>query len=114
MVLLWKERTKSPHCPEKDTRPKDQWAIRKAEQHLQAESNRDVNNSDDDESIASNKTTGTNRSSQKAGWSGLQANLMNHDNQQSMRETITLDYGSTLSLFCNPELVESIRESKII
>ena len=39
---------KSPQCLEKDTRPKDQWAIRKAEQHLQAETN------DDDESVGSN------------------------------------------------------------
>ena len=32
--------------------------------NMQAETNKDINNSDDDESIASNKTTGTNRSSQ--------------------------------------------------
>ena len=31
-----------------------------------------------------------------------------------MRETITLDNGSTLSLFFNLELVENIRESKTI
>ena len=62
---------KSPQCPEKDTRPKDQWAVRKTEKHLQVETNRDVSNSDDDESISSNNTTGTNRSSQRAGWSGL-------------------------------------------
>ena len=105
---------KSPQCPEEDTRPKDQWAIRKAEQHLQAKTNRDVNNSDADKSITSNKTTVTNRNSQRAGWSDLQVNLMNHDNQQSMRETITLDNGSTLSLFCNPELAENIAESKTI
>ena len=41
-------------------------------------------------------------------------NLVNHINQQSMREIITLDNGSTLSLFCNPELLENIRESKTI
>ena len=78
---------KSPQCPEKDTRPKDQWAIREAEQHLQAET------SDDDESVGSNITNGTNRSSQRAGWSGVQVNLMNHNQQPSMRETITLDNG---------------------
>ena len=99
----------SPQCPQKDTRKKDQWAIRKAEQHLQTETI-----SDDDESIGSNKTNGTNRSSQRAGWSGLQVNLMNHDHEPSIRETITWDNGSTLSLFCNPELVEYIRESKTI
>ena len=87
---------------------KDQWAIRKVEQHLQAEIN------DDDESVGSNITNGTNRSSQRAGWSGVQVNLMNNNQQPSIRETITLDNGSTLSLFCNPDLVENIRESKMI
>ena len=47
---------KSPQCPEKDTRPRDQWAIRRAEQHLQAEAD-----SDDDGSIASHATRGTNK-----------------------------------------------------
>ena len=107
-AIAVERKDKSPQCPEKDTRPKDQWAIRKAEQHLQAETN------DDDESVGSNITNGTNRSSQRAGWSGVQVNLMNHNQQPPMRETITLDNGSTLSLFCNPELVESIRESKMI
>ena len=97
---------KSPQCPEKDTRPRDQWAIRRAEQHLQAEAD-----GDDDGSTASNATSGTNRSFQNKGWSGLQVNLMNHEDSQSMRESITLDNGSTLSLFCNPELVKDIRQS---
>ena len=97
----------SPQCQEKDTRPRAQWAIRKAQQHLQAEANRDDNN-DDDESIASNATRGTNTSFQSKGWSGLQVNLMNHDDYQSMQETIALDNCSTLSLFCNPELVKNI------
>ena len=83
-------------------------AIRKAEQHLQAGANRNDNNNDDDESIALNATSVTNRSYQSKGWSGLQVNLMNHDDHQSMRETITLDNGSILSLFCDPELVKDI------
>ena len=45
---------KSPQCPEKDTRPRDQWAIRRAEQHLRAEAD-----GDDDGSIASHATSGT-------------------------------------------------------
>ena len=64
-----------------------------------------------DGSIASHATSGTNRSFQNKGWSGLQVNLMNHEDNQSMRESITLDNGSTLSLFCNPELVKDIRQS---
>ena len=104
-----KKGCKSPPCPERDIMPKDQWAIRKAEQHLQAETN-----NNDDEIVGPHKTNGTIRNPQRAGWSGVQVNLMNHNHQPSMRETITLDNGSTLSLFCNPELVENIRESKTI
>ena len=100
---------KRPQCPESDIRPKDQWAIRKAEQHLQAETT-----SEDEESVGSNETNGTSRSSQGAGWSGLKVNLMNHNHQPSMRETITFDKGSALSLLCNPELLENIRESKTV
>ena len=58
---------KSPQCPEKDIRPRDQWAIRKEEQYLQAEANRDDNN-DDDKGIPSYATSGTNRSFQSKGW----------------------------------------------
>ena len=99
---------KSPQCPEKDTRLRDQWAIRRAEQHLQAEAD-----GDDDASIASHAMSGTNRSFQNnnKGWSCSQVNLMDHEDNQSMRESITLDNGSTLSLFCNPELVKNIRQS---
>ena len=97
---------KSPQCPEKDTRPRNQWTIRRAEQHLQAEAD-----GDDDGSIASHATSGTNRSFKNKGWSGLQVNLMNHEDNQSMRESITLDNGSTLSLFCKSELVKDIRQS---
>ena len=53
---------KSPQCPEEDTRPKDQWAIGKAEQHLQAETNNDYG-----ESVGSNTTNGKNIRSQRAG-----------------------------------------------
>ena len=68
----------SPQSPEKDIRRRAQWAIRQAEQHLQAEANRDDNNHDH-ESITLNATSRTNRSFQNKGWSGLQVNLMNHD-----------------------------------
>ena len=82
---------KSPQCPEKDTRPRDQWTIRRAGQHLQAEAD-----GDDDGSIASHATSGTNRSFQNKGWSGLQVNLMNHEDNQSMRESITHNIKSVL------------------
>ena len=106
MLLLWKEGTRESTMSRKHTRLRDQWAIRRAEQHLQAEGD-----CDDDGSIASHATSGTNISFQNKGWSGLQVNLMNHEDNQSIGESITLDNGSTLSLFCNHEFVKDIRQS---
>ena len=49
MIEVWQQMKPVVYnqCPETDTKPKDQWATRKAEQHLQAETNDD----DDDESV---------------------------------------------------------------
>ena len=53
--------------------------------------------------------TGTNRSASRTGWSGLQVSLMNQEDQQgTLCDAITLDNGSTMSLFSNSELVENI------
>jgi len=43
--------------------------------------------------------------------SGVQINLMNDNKHASMNEVITLDNGSTLSLFCNPDMVEDINKT---
>ena len=67
MYCSGKKGHQSPQFPEKDTRPMDQWAIRRAEQHLKAEANRDDNNNNCDMSITSNATSGTNRSLQRKG-----------------------------------------------
>jgi SAM-dependent MidA family methyltransferase len=43
-------------------------------------------------------------------WSGLQVNMFSTQ-ADMLRENIILDNGSTLSIFSNPERVESIRPS---
>ena len=93
----------SPKCPEKDKIPKEDWAICKAEQHMQAEQKKD-----DDETLQSDK------SSKKTRWSHMQVCLMDKqkDISSKMKDDIILDNGSTLSMFANPELVEEIRKSK--
>ncbi|KAL7573431.1 hypothetical protein ACA910_013750 [Epithemia clementina (nom. ined.)] len=108
---------KSPQCPKKDSIPKSEWAIKKAEQLLQTEDGNDENSDDDNESIESNATSGTNRSTGsncgqgRRSWSNFQTNMMNAGDENTMQEAITLDNGSTLSLFCNPDLVDNIRET---
>ena len=93
----------SPKCPEKDKIPREDWAIRKAALHMQAEQTKD-----DEEASQSDK------SSKKTRWSSMQVCLMDKkkDISSKMKDDIILDNGSTLSIFANPELVEGIRKSK--
>ena len=98
-----KEGHLSPDCPKKDEIPRNEWAIRKAELHMQVEQGKQ----DED---SSPKTDDDKRTE----WSGLQINLMNKKRKatEHMKDWIILDNGSTMSLFANPDLVEKIRESK--
>ena len=89
----------SPKCPEKDMIPVEDWAIHKAELHMQAEQKKD-----DDAASQSDK------SSKKTGWSSMQVCLMDKkkDISSKMKDDIILNNGSTLSIFAHPELVEGI------
>ena len=84
----------SPKCPEKDKIPREDWAIRKAALHMQAEQTKD-----DEEASQSDK------SPKKTRWSGMQVCLMDKkkDISSKMKDDIILDNGS---------LVEGIRKSK--
>ena len=98
-----KTRHMSQKCPEKDKIPREEWAIRKAALHMQAEQTKD------DEAASQ-----SDKSPKKTGWSGMQVCLMDKkkDISSKMKDDIILDNGSTLSIFANPELVEGIRQSK--
>ena len=89
----------SPKCPEKDKISREDWAICKAELHMQAQQKKD-----DDEASQLDK------SSKKTKWSGMQVCLMDKkkDISSKMKDEIILDNRSTLSIFANPELVEEI------
>ena len=93
----------SPKCPEKDKIPREDWAIHKAELHMQAKQKKD-----DDEASQSDKSL------KKTRWSSMQVCLMDKkkDISSKMKDDIILDNGLTLSVFANPELVEGIRKSK--
>ena len=93
----------SPKCPEKDKIPREDWAIRKAALHMQAEKTKD-----DEEASQPDKRP------KKTGWSSMQVCLMDKkkDISSKMKDDIILDNRSTLSIFANPELVEGIRKSK--
>jgi hypothetical protein len=58
----------------------------------------------------------TSKASSRIGWSGLlivEQSLYNddRDSKHRLKNCITLDNGSTLSLFSNPDLVQNIRSS---
>ena len=105
---------KSPSCRDKN-KPKEEWAINKAQQsHAQAASS-----SSDTSTVASGTAQSTHGSQAgrgdlnvaQQGWAGAHIKLQFHQQAQDMREWILLDNQSSVTVFCNKDLVENIRES---
>jgi hypothetical protein len=107
----------SNKCAEKGKRPKDQWAVKKAMMHAQAESEKESDDKEDDNNV-SQALRKSNKSDTISKWNGLnfrKENLHNNGKQWATGtkgNSILLDNGSTLSLFGNPNMVKNIRESK--
>ena len=112
----------APQCPMKNKIPRSEWAIKKAEMHMQSISEK----SHDDSSIESGtETTNSKSSAKKQEWSGMQLTLYHQLSDvppgssgigmsmysDSMGDNITLDTGSTMSIFGNSKIVENIRKS---
>jgi Reverse transcriptase (RNA-dependent DNA polymerase) len=103
-----KQGHKSPTCRFK-AKPKEQWAINKAKQREQShvssegQSTMSATRSATDTQSSRGSTT----SSVTSGWSG--ANVQFYQSIQ-MRDIILLDNQSTVSLFCNSDMVEGIRK----
>ena len=100
-----------PNCPVEDTRKKEDWAVKKAMMHVQAESEKENDGENDDASQSSaQKSTSRN-------WSYINIRrdslLINGKTWAAgmKKNSIILDNWSTLSLFANPEMVENIRTS---
>jgi hypothetical protein len=104
-------------CPEKGKRPKDQWAVKKAIMHTQAESKKESDDKEDDNnaSQASRKSSKSKAISKRNGLIVRKESLHNNGKQWetgTKGNSILLDKGSTLSLFGNSNMVKNIRESK--
>jgi hypothetical protein len=91
---------KSPNCRSKDKTPKDEWAINKAQQHIQS--------SNDDARSTSGSTISSQKEEPVVGWAGLHCLFAQ---AVDMKELILLDSESTDTVFCNPKCVTNIRDS---
>ncbi|MGC9215009.1 MAG: hypothetical protein ACP5FS_07955 [Athalassotoga sp.] len=118
---------RSPQCPDKDSIPRYQWAIKKAMAGMQSIGKEDA--SDDDKSI---KTSTSNRSvinkKTEKGWSGLTVSAKaqecgsmhkqidqkkSKDTLKDLKDVILLDSGSSIgATFMNPDLVTGIKVAK--
>jgi hypothetical protein len=91
----------SNKCPEKDKRSKDEWAVTKAMMHAQAESEKESKEKDDD----GNASQALRRSNKNNNLIVKKESLHNNGKQwasNTKEDSILLDNGSMLSLFCNP------------
>jgi Reverse transcriptase (RNA-dependent DNA polymerase) len=98
---------KSPSCRLKDKTPKEEWAINKAKSTEQSHVNSETKDSKDNNTPSNNNNNNNNNNNSNAleGWSGAHVQFYQAD---EMKEWIILDNGSTVDLFCNPNLVTNI------
>ena len=103
---------KSPSCRNK-SKPKEEWAVSKAQQSHAVQ----TNPSDQGSVVPAPVQGGTNNvpapgtSMSTTGWAGAHIRLLFHQQHDNMRWWILLDNQSSVSLFCNPELLANIRDS---
>ena len=103
---------KSPSCRYKD-KPKDEWAINKAQQsHAQAvgSDSSTVASTSSGQSASQRLPSTTDATASQAGWSGAHVELQFYQASE-MRDWILLDNQSSVTIFCNPDMVKNIRPS---
>jgi hypothetical protein len=103
----------SPECPDKNTIKKENWHINKATQYYhEANQANDHQVEQQEEGDNESYKSTTSNASSRIGWCGLivEQSLYNNDRdaKHRLKNCITLNNGSTLSLFSNPDLVQNI------
>jgi hypothetical protein len=108
----------SPECPDKNKIKKDEeWHITKATQYYQDVNTKANDHQDEQREEGDNESfkSTTSKASSRIGWSGLilEQSLYNDDQdaKDRLKNCISLDNGSTLSLFSKPDLVQDIQTS---
>ena len=99
---------KSPQC-RLNNRPKAEWAINKSQQsHAQA-SKAAGKAPDSTKAHDNNQNERSSTHQVSEGWAGVHYQLYQQD---TMKDWILLDNESTVTIFCNPDLVSDIQEVK--
>ena len=103
---------RSPECRFKD-KPKSEWAINKVQQsHAQASKTESKKTEQTSNTTSQNTTSQTNEKQptqqKNNGWAGVHYHLYQ---SEMMRDWILLDNESTVTIFCNPNMVNDIHET---
>jgi hypothetical protein len=104
---------KSPSCRDKN-KPKEEWAINKAQQsHAQATRASDASTVASVTAPTSQVSTParSESSGSQTGWAGAHIQLQFHQQAFQMRDWILLDNQSSVTVFCNKDMVNNVRES---
>lgn len=102
---------KADKCPEKDTRAKGNWFKTRMESHYN-EARTTTPSSGSGDTVTSDPV---NRD-RPVGWSGLQIGVsfgQSSGMQHGSKGTIILDNGSTMSIFCDKDLVENVKTAEV-
>ena len=95
---------KSPQCRFKD-KPKSEWHFNKSQQSL-AQAGKTESKEPESKPASENKQSTPSKSE---GWAGVNHQLYQ---QENMKEWILLDNESTVTIFCNPDMVKDIKETQ--
>lgn len=79
----------SPDCPDKNKIPRERWAIKRAEQHLQAENNENEETEQDRNTQISDVLENTDipqSNTRSSGWSGMQCSLLTKEYSLTKQE----------------------------
>ena len=103
---------KSPSCRDKN-KPKEEWAINKAQSHAQTTGSSDASIVGSVSGPTSQVSTParSESSASQSGWAGAHIQLQFHQQAFLMRDWILLDNQSSVTVFCNKDMVSNIRES---
>ena len=92
-------------------KPKEEWAINKAQSHAHAHAQANTYDTSKVTSVNSNNPPSSQASQQanvnQFGWTGVHMKLQFYQASE-MRDWILLDNQSSVTVFCNPKMVENI------